>query len=156
MLRAFELHVLDEMRQPLLVVVLEDRPGPDHEAQLGPAGGLPVRANVVAEAVRQRADRDLRVHRHQLVQGIGGNRRGRCFAPGAWRLGRCHRPGGKDAGDHTDNDAEARHSHASHPNGGPPVSEMPRVDAVPTKIVWLGPPFLRRARTRSTFTSNPA
>ncbi len=36
--RAFELHVLDEMRQPLLVVVFEHRTGLDDEPQLGAAG----------------------------------------------------------------------------------------------------------------------
>ena len=33
-LRAFEQHVLDEVRQPLLVVVFEDRSGLDDEPQL--------------------------------------------------------------------------------------------------------------------------
>jgi hypothetical protein len=98
-LRAFELHVLDKMRQPLLVVVLEHRPGPDHQPQLGTAGGLAVRADVIAEAVRQRADRHLGIHRHQPRQGIGGDRRGGRFAPGARRLGRYDKPGDKHAGD---------------------------------------------------------
>ena len=40
---AFELHVLDEMRQPLLVVVFEHRPGLDDEPQFGAVRRLAVR-----------------------------------------------------------------------------------------------------------------
>ena len=81
--RAFELHVLDEVRQPLLVVVFQHRAGLDDQPQLGPPGRLRVGAHVVAQPVRQRAGRDLRVDRHQLRQLIGADRRGGGLAPGA-------------------------------------------------------------------------
>ena len=59
--RAVERHVLDEVREPALVVVLEHRAGVDHEPELGAALRLLVGADVVAQAVRQRADRDPRI-----------------------------------------------------------------------------------------------
>ena len=49
--RAVEAHVLDEMRQPALVVVFEHRAGVDDEPQFGAALRLRVRADVVAQAV---------------------------------------------------------------------------------------------------------
>ena len=67
--RAVEGHVLGEMRQPALVVVFEDRPGLDDEAQLGALLGLLVGADVVAQAIRQRSDRDLGIFRNGLAQG---------------------------------------------------------------------------------------
>ena len=67
-LRAFELHVLDEVREPQLVVVFEHRAGLDDQPQLGAVRRLRVRAHVVAQPVRQRADDDLRVDRHLLRQ----------------------------------------------------------------------------------------
>ena len=70
MLRAFELHVLDEMRQPLLVVVFEHRSRFDDEPQLGAARRPAVRADVVAQAVRQRADGRFGIHRHQLRSAV--------------------------------------------------------------------------------------
>ena len=65
--RAFELHVFDKVRQPLLVVVFQHGAGLDDEPQFGAAGGFPVRAHVVAQAVRQCADDDFRIDRHLLV-----------------------------------------------------------------------------------------
>ena len=75
-LRAVEGHVLDEVREAALVVVFEHRAGIDREPKLGAALRLPVGADVVAEAVRQRADGDLRIDRHDLVERGGLNRRG--------------------------------------------------------------------------------
>ncbi len=63
--RAVERHVLDEVREAALVVVLEHRAGVDGEAELGAPGRLGVVADVVAQAVRQRADRDPRIDRHR-------------------------------------------------------------------------------------------
>ena len=79
-LRALEFHVLDEMRDPELVVVFEDGSGLHHQPQLGFPGGLGVGTNVVAHTVRQRADRGLRVHRHGPREWIGGDRFGGGFA----------------------------------------------------------------------------
>ena len=60
-LGAVERHVLDEMRQPALVVVLEHRAGVDDEPQLGAASRLPVRPHEVLQAVREPAFADLRI-----------------------------------------------------------------------------------------------
>ena len=66
MLRAVEGHVLDEMRQALLIVVFENRPRLDDEAELGALFWSVVGAHVVAQAVRESAQRDVRVERHRL------------------------------------------------------------------------------------------
>ena len=81
-LGALELHVLDEMRQTQLVVVFEHRAGLDDQSKLSAPRRLGVRPDVVAQPVRQRANGDLRVDRHQLRQRIGGNRGRGCFAAG--------------------------------------------------------------------------
>ena len=87
--RPVEAHVLDEMGQPALVVVFEDRPGLDGETKFGAPLGLPVGAHVVAEAVRQHAGGDERIDwnrlgergglwrgcRGRLLRGEGGHRR---------------------------------------------------------------------------------
>ena len=54
--RAVERHVLDEMRQPALVIVLEHRAGVDDESKLGAAARLSVRPDEVLQPVRQPAD----------------------------------------------------------------------------------------------------
>ncbi len=64
--RAFELHVFDEVRQPLLVIVFQRGTGLHDEPHLSPVARLLVRAHVVAQAVRQGADEDFRIHRHLL------------------------------------------------------------------------------------------
>ena len=79
---AVEAHVLDEVREPPLVVIFEDRTGPDDEPQFGTALRLPVGADVVAQPVRQRADGDQRVDRNELVErdvlrGVGDRLLGR-------------------------------------------------------------------------------
>ena len=74
--RAVEGHVLDEVREAALVVVFEHRAGVDHEPQLGARLRLPVRADVVAQTVRQRADRDQRIDRDGLIERGGANGRG--------------------------------------------------------------------------------
>ena len=66
--RPVEGHVLDEVRESALVFVLEDRSGIDGEAELRSPLRLPVQADVVAQPVRQRADRNLRVDRNGIVQ----------------------------------------------------------------------------------------
>ena len=73
--RAVERHVLDEVRHAALVFVLEHRTGLDGEPKLGARLGLPVLPDVVAESVGERADRDQRVDRHDLVERGGPNRR---------------------------------------------------------------------------------
>ncbi len=116
--RALELHVFDEVRQPLLVVVFEHRPGVHDEAQLGPARRLAVRAHVVAQAVGQRAERHLRIDRHLLRQRVRGHRFGRGLAPGGHGLrglrGCRGRDGGKNRGqDAAEHGADARMTHTS-------------------------------------------
>ena len=84
--RALELHVLDEVRQPLLVVVFEHRAGLDDEPQLGAVRRLAVRADVVAQAVRQRADEHLRIDRHLLRERVRRHRGGRRLVEAGRRL----------------------------------------------------------------------
>ena len=67
--RAVEGHVLGKMRQPALIVVFEDRPRLDDEPKLGAFLGLLVGSHVVAQAIRQRPDRDLGIDRNGLAQG---------------------------------------------------------------------------------------
>ena len=52
-LRAVERHVLDEVREPALVVVLEHRAGVDREPQRRALLGLVVLHHVVGEPVRR-------------------------------------------------------------------------------------------------------
>ena len=66
--RAVEGHVLDEMRQPPLVFVFEHRACLHHEPKLGARLRQPVLADVIAQAVRQRADRDQRIDRNDQVE----------------------------------------------------------------------------------------
>ena len=78
-LRAVECHVLGEMGQPLLVVLFEHGPGLDDEAQFGALLGLLVGADVVAQAVLERALGDLGVDRDRVGERgcLDGARRGR-------------------------------------------------------------------------------
>ena len=66
--RAVERHVLDEMRQPAAVFVFEHRTCLHHEPEAGPRLRRSVLANVVAQAVWQRANRDQRIDRNRLVE----------------------------------------------------------------------------------------
>ena len=66
--RAVEAHMLDEVREAALVFVFEHRARIDDEPKLGARLRLPVLADVVAEPVRQRADRDQRIDRNGLVE----------------------------------------------------------------------------------------
>ncbi len=98
--RAVEGHVLDEVRQPALVIVFEHRTGVHHQAQLGSASGRRVvAAHVVLEAIRQSARAHFRGDRNHL-----GERR-RC---GPFR----RRLGGGEAG--RDGNREKRKNEASH------------------------------------------
>ncbi|NTU51754.1 MAG: insulinase family protein, partial [Candidatus Aminicenantes bacterium] len=63
-------HVLDDVGQAELVLVLEDRAGVDDKAELGPVLRLPVLSDPVAEAVRKTADRDPGVDGDLLVERI--------------------------------------------------------------------------------------
>ena len=85
-LRALEQHVLDEVRQSLLIGILEHRAGLHDEAHFDAPRRPSVGAHVVAESVRQGAGRHLRIHRHQLRQLIRADRRGGGLAPGSRRL----------------------------------------------------------------------
>ena len=87
MARALEFHVLDEVRQPALIVVFEHRARLDDQPELRATRGLRVRPHVVAQPVRQRADDDLRIDRHRLRQAVCGDGFRRRLAAG----GRCLR-----------------------------------------------------------------
>ena len=95
----FELHVLDEVRGAQLVVVFQHRPRLDDQPQLGAPRRLRVRAHVVAQPVRQRADDDLGVHRHLLGEGVGGDRRRGRLASGRGGLGEGDGAGGEERGE---------------------------------------------------------
>ena len=70
-LRAVERHVLDEVREPALAVVLEHGSGVDDESQLRALFRLAIRLEVVAQAIRKPADGDLRIGRHRLIETDG-------------------------------------------------------------------------------------
>jgi hypothetical protein len=59
--RAVETHVLDEVCEPALIFVFEHRTRIHDEPKLGAALGLLVRANVVAQPIRERANRNERI-----------------------------------------------------------------------------------------------
>jgi hypothetical protein len=108
-LRAVEGHVLDDVGETTLVVVLEHRAGVDGEAQLGAPLWLGVVPDVIAEPVRQRADGDPRIDRHRRRQrrGLGrrrhrrqrGLRAGRRSRGGSGRRGGGRGLGRKNRGD---------------------------------------------------------
>ena len=68
-LRAVEGHVLEEMRQALLIVRLIDRTRLDHEPENDPLLRPAVLADVVSEAIRQRSGRDRAVERQPIGRG---------------------------------------------------------------------------------------
>jgi hypothetical protein len=57
------------MREPALVFVFEHGPCLDHEPKLGARLRQPVLADVIAQPVRQRADRNHRIDRNDQVEG---------------------------------------------------------------------------------------
>ena len=115
---------------PQLVVVFEHRAGLDHQPQFGAARRLRVRADVVAQAVRQRPDDDLRVHRHLLRQGVGGDRRRGRLAAGLRSLGGNERGESQDAGGHAGR-AEAAKAHIPRFLSEPAVSAYGQTPARP-------------------------
>ena len=86
-LRAVERHVLDHVGEPALVLVLEDRAGADDEPELGAVARRLVGADVIAQAVRQRADGDPRIDGNLLRKRYrrGAARRGELIAGGRGR-----------------------------------------------------------------------
>src|SRR5436190_763570 len=70
MLRAYELHMLDEMRDAQLVIVFQHRACLHDQPQFGPFRRLRIRAHVVAQPVRQGADQRFRVDRHLVRRRI--------------------------------------------------------------------------------------
>ena len=86
MLRALEFHVLDEVGQPLLVLVFQHGARLDDEAQLGAPDRLRIGAHVVAQAVRQRAGDDLGIDRHLLGEGVWSDGSGGRLAAWGRRL----------------------------------------------------------------------
>jgi hypothetical protein len=75
--RAVEAHVLHEVREPALIVILENRSCVDDEPELGPGLRILVGTHVVPHAVGERADRDPRIDGNRLsegrVEGAGHN-----------------------------------------------------------------------------------
>ena len=53
-----EPHVLDEMREPTLVVVFQNRPGPDDKPQLEPVLGIAVVPDPEPEPIGEPAEMD--------------------------------------------------------------------------------------------------
>ena len=68
MRRAVERRVLDEVREPELIVRFEDRARVDDEPKLGALFGFGVLADVVADAVRQRADAHFGIERQRRAE----------------------------------------------------------------------------------------
>ena len=71
--RAVERHVLDEVRETALVLFLEHRARVDDQPQLRARLRDLVGADVVAQAVRQPADRDLRIDGDDVLELRGGD-----------------------------------------------------------------------------------
>ena len=76
-----ERHVLDEVREPLLIIILENRAGVHDQTQLGALLRLLVAAHVVAQSIRQRPDayrwidRQRRRERERIFDGSRSCRR---------------------------------------------------------------------------------
>ena len=100
MLRSLELHVLDKMRQSALVVVFQDRSGLHDQPELGLAGGLGVRPDVEAQAVRQPTDEHLWIDGHVGRERVICDRRRSGFAPGRSRGLRGQLAGGNEQTGH--------------------------------------------------------
>ena len=113
--RALEQHVLDEMRQALLVVVFEHRSGLDDQPELGAPRRLGILPHVIAQAVRQRADGDFGIDGHLLRERVGADRLRRRFAPRRRALAGGRGPRGGEQGGHdtAEGDTNARESHMS-------------------------------------------
>ena len=92
-----ELHVFDEVRQPLLIVVFENRTGLDNEPQLSAVRRLGVRADVIAETVGQRPNEHVGIDRHRLRERIRRHRGGgRIVQVGRRLRGGCDRSYGQE------------------------------------------------------------
>jgi hypothetical protein len=90
MQRAIEAHMLDEVCEPALIVVFENGARIDDEPKFGAGLRLLVRPDVVAQTIRERADRDERIDRHGLAErGLLNARRG--GGPRRLRAGDAHR-----------------------------------------------------------------
>ena len=63
---AFELHVLDEVRQPALVIAFQNRPRVDDEPKLCPLFWLWILTDVIPQTVGERSDRDLLIGGQEL------------------------------------------------------------------------------------------
>ena len=90
-LRAVEVHVLIEVREPALVILLDRGAGVHHEPQGGALLGLVVDADVVAQPIRQHAGTYAGVEPNRVGQGRrrrgarGGRRGGRSCGRGRRR-----------------------------------------------------------------------
>jgi hypothetical protein len=60
--------VLDEMRKSALIFVFEHGTGVNDEPKFGAAPGLSVLSDVVAQAIRERADGDERIDWNRLTE----------------------------------------------------------------------------------------
>src|SRR6185436_17974368 len=85
------------------------------ETHFGASGRFSVGAHVVAEAIRQRAGRELRVDGHQLGQAVGGDRSGGRVVPWSRGLGRSRETRGdqETSNEAADGNAESEESHVS-------------------------------------------
>ena len=75
MTAAIEGHVLDEVREPLLIVLLVHRAGLDRQLEADALFRARVAADVVGEPVRQRPGADRRVERELLRRRKSRRRR---------------------------------------------------------------------------------
>ena len=146
MLGAVEGHVLDEMRQPPLIVVLEHRPGVDDQPQLGAPARLPVRPHEILQPVGEPAFADLRIDRDDLGQRVGRRRGRRPLGHGD-----VNRQGGDGEGEQQparagDHDTRLHRRHG-RPDMSPPVF---RSTSVPNQWEEY---YLRSENTRTCVSS---
>ena len=95
-----ERHVLEHVREPLLVVRFVERSGLDRQPQQHALGRATVLADEIFEAVRQRARHDRRIERQCILWIEGARRRG------LTRSSRHH-----DAGDEDGDEQRTREPH---------------------------------------------
>ena len=90
-------------------------PGLDDEPELGAPRRLGIRAHVIAQAVRQRADGDFGIDRHLLRERIGADRLRRRLAARRRALAGGRGPRGGEQGGHdtAEGNTNARESHMS-------------------------------------------
>src|SRR5262245_66644440 len=103
------------MREAALVVVLEHRAGLDDEPELGAITRRLIAADVIAQAVRQRADGDPRIVGDLRVEGGSGGVGRRDLAENNRRGRRCDAKGSR----HQDEANESAQGHKTYYDAPP-------------------------------------